>query len=314
MVAWHTRVSILIVSWQRADLLAQCVQSLTATAAVCSEIVIVDNGSMPPLQPIPGTTWIRSEENRGFAGGNNLGLPHCSGEYILLLNNDTRLPDLSPIETLAAFLDNHPHVAIAQAKLSRPDGTLDTCGEFLTPWGVLYHHGYCQPDGAHTQSPFPIYAAKGACCLIRKSALSDVGHLLFREDYFCYGEDIELCHRLWLAGWEVWFVPTAPVAHLECATSSTLPSRTIWRHYLSNLLATACSYWSLRLWLLLGPGLLLFLCAGALLKGVLPLRRQPPPTFIRRRNAREFLKQTLVCVPPTYWIQCFTRRFHGLYR
>ena len=155
-----SRVSILIVSWNGADLLAKCIQSLSQAIAHGMQVVVVDNGSTPPLRPISGTTWVRSESNLGFAGGNNLGLPQCTGDYVLLLNNDTQLPDLSPIETLVTYLDEHPRVAIAQAKLIRPDGKLDTCGEFLTPLGVLYHHGYGLPDGPHAQKPFPVYASK----------------------------------------------------------------------------------------------------------------------------------------------------------
>lgn len=307
-----SRVSILIVSWNGADLLAKCIQSLSQAIAHGMQVVVVDNGSTPPLRPISGTTWIRSERNLGFAGGNNLGLPQCTGDYVLLLNNDTQLPDLSPIETLVTYLDEHPRVAIAQAKLIRPDGNLDTCGEFLTPLGVLYHHGYGLPDGPHAQKPFPVYAAKAACCLIRKTALADLGGILFQAHYFCYGEDLELCHRLWLANWEVWFVPTAPVLHLECATSSKLAARVVWSHYLSNLLTTACHYWSPYLWFRLGGGLLLLLLAGILLKGVFPRPRTPLPPFIRRRSDRDFMTQVLVKVPFSYLIQCVTRRFYWL--
>lgn len=307
-----SRVSILIVSWNGADLLSKCVQSFTQATADLPQIVVVDNGSTPPLAPLPNTTWVRSETNLGFAGGNNLGLPHCTGEYLLLLNNDTQLTDLRTIETLVTFLDEHPRVAIAQAKLIRPDGHLDTCGEFLTPLGVLYHHGYGLPDGPHAQTAFPVYAAKAACCLIRTSALADVGGILFQDAYFCYGEDLELCHRLWLANWEIWFVPTPPVLHLECATSSKLASRFVWSHYLSNLLTTACHYWSPTLWFRLGGGLLLLLIAGGLLKGVWPRRRAGLPPFRRRRDDRDLLKHVLVSIPFSYLFQCLTRRFHWL--
>lgn len=303
------RVSVLIVSWNEAALLSRCVQSILRAMPTPPQIVIVDNGSTPPLQPLVGTHWIRSEENLGFAGGNNLGLSACTGDYLLLLNNDTCLPDKEPIESLVNFLDTHPTVAAVQAKMQRPDGTLDTCGEFLTAWGVLYHHGYCQPDGAHAQHPFPIYAAKAACCLIRKSALAAVGNTLFQNNYFCYGEDIELCHRFWKADLEVWFVPTHPILHLERATSSKLPSRKIWRHYLSNLLSTACHHWDFLLWLRLGPGLLGMLVISALLKGVLPKSHPHSITTKSLRSSKDFLTHTYVRVPLRYLFCCLTRNF-----
>jgi GT2 family glycosyltransferase len=303
------RVSVLIVSWNRAELLSACVESVRV-ACPQVQIVVVDNGSEPALAPIAGVTWVRSEVNRGFAGGNNLGLPHCSGEYLLLLNNDTLLPSSEPVETLVAFLNAHPQVAAAQAKLQLPDGTLDTCGEFLTPRGVLYHHGYRQPDGPHAQAPFPVYAAKAACCLVRKAALADVGDVLFRDDYFCYGEDLELCHRLWLSGHEVWFVPTSPVLHNECATSKLLPTRFVWRHYLSNLLTTACHYWQLRTWCQLGCGLLFLLVGGALLKGVFPHKRHGRIAFTRKRSDADLLARVVVRVSWRYVFACLRRRFN----
>ena len=305
------RVSILVVAWNQADLLSACVTAVQA-AHPTAQVVVVDNGSSPPLSTLPNTTWIRSETNLGFAGGNNLGLPHCTGEYLLLLNTDALLPSAAPLASLVRFLDEHPKVAVAQVKLIRPEGTLDTCGEFLTSRGVLYHHGYCQPDGAHAQRPFPIYAAKAACCLIRKAALADVGNTLFRNDYFCYGEDLELCHRLWLAGHEVWFVPTQPVLHAEGASSQHLPSRTVWRHYLSNLLTTACTHWSFKTWCRLGPGLLCLLIGGALLKGVLPrYKRTARICFTRKRTDADFLKRILVRVPWSYPFKCLSRRFNA---
>ncbi len=304
------RTSILIVSWNRADLLSACLESIRK-ALPQIPVVVVDNGSSPALTPHPNVTWIRSERNLGFAGGNNLGWAHCPGEYVLLLNNDTILPSAEPLTTLVDFLDAHPTAAAAQAKLILPDGTLDTCGEFLTPWGVLYHHGYCQPDGPHAAAPFPIYAAKGACCLIRKSAIADCGGHLFRDDYFCYGEDLELCHRLWLAGHEVWFVPTQPVLHAERATSALLPSRFVWRHYLSNLLTTARDYWSLRTWCQLGLGLLFLLCCGAFLKGVLPLPRRSKIAFTQKCSDRDCLPRVTVHVSWRYLLACFTRNFQN---
>lgn len=303
------RISVLVVAWNQADLLSACLTAVHS-AHPYAQVVVVDNGSSPPLTPHPNTVWIRSETNLGFAGGNNLGLPHCTGEYILLLNTDALLPSAAPLESLVDFLDKHPNVAVAQAKLVRSDGMLDTCGEFLTTCGVLYHHGYCQPDGPHAQAPFPIYAAKAACCLIRKTALDDIGGVFFRDEYFCYGEDLELCHRLWLAGHEVWFVPTQPVLHTEGASSQHLSNRIVWQHYLSNILTTARTLWSFKTWFHLGPGLLCLLIGGALLKGVLPRSKHIERIcFTRKRTDKEMLKHTLVRVPWRYLIACIRRQF-----
>ena len=304
------RITVLIAAWNNADVLSECLDSIQRYYPGVPT-VLVDNGSTPPLPPYPNVTTVRSKCNLGFAGGNNLGLPYCKNEYVLLLNSDTRFNSSQTLQTLVTFLDTHPKVALAQAKLALDEHRLDACGEFLTPWGVLYHHGYQQPDGAHANHPFPVYAAKAACALFRRSSLEDIGHQLFRDDYFCYGEDLELAHRLWLAGYEVWFVPTDPVWHLEKATSAKLPSKTVWQHYLSNLLTTACDYWSWQSWKRLGAGLLLLLIGGALLKRVLPHRRKSKLSFVIRRPDTQWLPQVYVPVRPGYLLACLRRAFQN---
>jgi hypothetical protein len=99
-------VSILIVNYNRAKLLKDCLESLTAVRETRFEIVVVDNGSrddsLEVLQQYPAIRVVRSDANRGFAGGNNLGLPHCGGKYVLLLNNDTLVqPDF--LQPLVAY-------------------------------------------------------------------------------------------------------------------------------------------------------------------------------------------------------------------
>ena len=91
-------VSIVIINYNTPELTGDCVESvIRETAGVAYEIIVVDNGSDDPsvltarLQGFDGVAVIRSERNLGFAGGNNLGVGHCKGEHILLLNSDTLL-------------------------------------------------------------------------------------------------------------------------------------------------------------------------------------------------------------------------------
>ena len=167
-------LSVLMVAWGRQDLLDA---SLGAVRRFLpgAQAVVVDNGSEPPLRLPAGVEAVRAPRNLGFAGGNNLGLARCTGDYVLLLNTDAVLPSAEPAETLLAFLEAHPGVAVAQAKLRLPDGTLDACGEGLTPLGLLYHHGYRRPDGPHAARPRPVFAAKAACALVRRAAIADAG-------------------------------------------------------------------------------------------------------------------------------------------
>ncbi len=294
-------LSVLIVSWNQAERLAVCLEAV-CRALPEAQIIVVDNGSEPPLALPEATSnrplhLLRSEVNQGYAGGNNLGFAHCTGEYVLLLNNDAVLPSAEPVKTLVAFLERYPQVAAAQAKLVLPDGTLDTCGEGLTPWGHLYHHGYRRADGPHAAQAYPVFAAKGACMLLRRRAVANVGDLLFRPGFFCYYEDVDLCHRLWLAGHEVWFVPTTPVLHDEGASARLHPPRMIWRRYLTNMLTSAGDLWPWTAWVTRGLPFLGGIAVGAILRGVCPRIRRHHVVF--QRTCPERLWRTRVTHRPT---------------
>lgn len=305
----EVQLSVLIVSWNQAERLAKCVGAVR-TFLPEAQTIVVDNGSVPPLNlPEEAIEVVRSAQNLGYAGGNNLGFVRCRGEFVLLLNNDAVLPSARPIEALVRFLRAHPKAAAAQAKLMLPDGTLDACGEFLTPAGVLYHHGYRHLDGPHADHPFPVFAGKGACLLIRRSAVADVGGLLFRPSFFCYYEDIDFCHRLWLAGHEVWFVPTEAVFHDEGSSARLLPSRMVWQRYLSNMLSSAMDLWGVRAWRTMGPFFLLFVFGGALFRGTWPKIRRVHLGFPRKRAERDFLPRVTVRVPLRYYWAMVRRRF-----
>ncbi len=284
-------VSVLVVSWNEAERLGRCLRAVRAFAPG-AQVVVVDNGSSPALVP-EADVVVRSEENLGYAGGANLGLGRCTGRYVLLLNNDAFLPSAEPVATLVAFLEAHPEVAAAQGRLQLPDGSPDACGEFLNRLGLLHHCGYRKPGWRVPSEPYPVFAGKGACLLVRRSALDTVGGL-FRPGYFCYYEDIDLCHRLWLTGHEVWFVPTEAILHEEKASSRLLPQRVVWRRYLTNMLTSALELWGWRLWLTRGVPFLSALVVGGLLKGTLPRVRRAPMAFRRVRSESEMLRHITI--------------------
>lgn len=296
-------LSVLIVAWNQPELTARCLETVQRFLPG-AEVILVDNGSEPP---IPQAT-LRSDRNLGYAGGNNLGLSRCTKPFLLLLNTDAFLRSAQPVITLLDFLDAHPQVAAAQATLQLADGTLDACGESFTCFGVLRHRFYREAPCAAAGRPAPVLAGKGACLLLRRAALADAGGL-FRPEFFCYYEDVDLCHRLWLAGYEVWFVPTEPVLHYEKRSSQQLPARRVWRQYFSNMLSSACSLWGPYLWLRLGPGLLGAILLGSLLKGVLPRPVRSRAAVIRRRSDRELLTFTLASPGLRYYLALLRR--HG---
>ncbi len=280
-------LSVLVVSWNQAERLGRCLASVRE-GLPGAQVVVVDNGSVPELV-VDADVVVRCGVNVGYAGGNVLGVEHCTGEWVLLLNNDVVLPSGEPVMELVEFLRARPEVGAAQGRMVLPDGRLDACGELLNGIGLLHHCYYRCDVGRCPVVPYPVFSGKGAFLLVRRRAIAAAGGL-FRAGYFCYYEDVDFCHRLWLAGYEVWFVPTVAVVHEERASSSLLPRRVVWGGYLSNMLTSAVELWGVRLWLSRGVFFLGALFVGGLLKGVFPRFRRERLVFCRRRSEGELLR------------------------
>lgn len=267
----YPRVSILIVNYNGQDLLRGCLESLANETYRPREVVVVDNAStdnsLAVLQEFPWVKVIHSQQNLGFAGGNNLGLLHCSGEFILLLNNDT-VAQPGFLEPLCDYLLTHPKVGVVQGKMILPrfNNALDVCGSFLTATGLPYHYGYFKMDGPKYQRAHPAFSGKGACLLFRRELVSQIGGFLFDDRFFCYYEESDFCHRAWLAGFEVHFVPSPPVQHLMGVTGARfIKSEAIQHYYVRNMLFSLLSNlsipWVLRILPLLVLVLTLRMCA-----------------------------------------------------
>jgi len=239
------------------------------------EIVVVDNASsddsLKVLGEFTSVKVVRSDTNRGFAGGNNLGIQQCVGEFVLLLNNDTIVPP-DFLDPLCHYLEAHPKVGAVQGKmvLPRHANTLDVCGSFITAFGLPYHYGYYKQDGPKYQRSYPVFSGKGACLMFQRELLAKVGGFLFDEDFFCYYEESDFCHRLWLAGYEVHFVPGPPVKHYMGSTAGGPQEVFVLRHYLRNMafsLASNLSFLSRLQILPLFFGTILASLGASLLRG-----------------------------------------------
>ena len=132
------KLSIIIVSWNVKDLLRECLQSILVETKIAYEIFVVDNnsndGSAPRTQEhFPNVNLIRNKTNRGFAAANNQALGKARGEYVIFLNDDTKILD-SALDKMVDFLENNPRAGIAGARLLNPDHTLQagTARQFPT--------------------------------------------------------------------------------------------------------------------------------------------------------------------------------------
>ncbi|MEK7781176.1 MAG: glycosyltransferase family 2 protein [Verrucomicrobiota bacterium] len=275
-------VSILIVNYNGAHLLRDCLDSLAKVTQPSFEIVVVDNASqdasLAVLRNYPTVRVVKSPTNCGFAGGNNLGLPHCTGRYLLLLNSDTIVtPDF--LTPLCEHLDRYPQVGIAQSRMILPNhgGRLDSCGSFLTRIGFMYHRGFLKPDAPLYHQTYRVFTAKGACMLIRRETIVAAGGYLFDEDFFCYYDETDFCHRAWLAGHESHFLGHSVIQHLMGATSESSQKKSfVMSNFLRNQIYSLFSNLELGSLLRIMPLYFLFFFASlfaALLTGKWPLVR-----------------------------------------
>ena len=229
------RVSVVIVNWNGLAFLPACLESLSACGTPV-EIIVVDNGStdgsVEYLRQRPEIVLISNATNTGYAPANNAGIERSTGEFVLLLNNDTRAAP-GFLEPLLKVMATSADVGACQCKMLSydPPYRIDAYGSYLLRTGFLYHLRYGKPD-LPPEAPFEIFAAKGAAMLIRAAVVRQVGS--FDPDFFAYLEDSDLSWRIWLGGWRVLCVPESVVYHRAGATASRLPNAFVTFHSFKN--------------------------------------------------------------------------------
>ncbi|WP_379135445.1 glycosyltransferase family 2 protein [Paenibacillus sp. sgz500958] len=214
-------ISVIIVNYNGADYIEECIESVVAQTYTHWEIVILDNdskdNSIELIQKYPFVHLIKAEENHGFAKGNNLAIEKAKGEYIALLNNDaTAEPDW--LETMARVLDDHPDFGSCGCRILSyyEQDLLDSAGLVLHASGMSRGRGRNERSELYA-SPEEILIPSGCAALYRRQALEETG--LFDEDFFCYCEDTDLGLRLQIAGWKCMYVSQAVVYHRYSATA-----------------------------------------------------------------------------------------------
>ncbi|MBQ2209909.1 MAG: glycosyltransferase family 2 protein [Prevotella sp.] len=210
------KVCIVIVSYNVCQLLDECLQSVRkALDGLDAEVYVVDNsssdGTVETLRPrYPEVCFIANKDNVGFARANNQAIRQSEADYVLLLNPDTVVYEPTIRETLA-FLDAHPKAGGAGVRMLTREGTPapESRRSIPTPWVAMlkmlgftrrYYMSYLPWD-----QPGQIEVISGAYCMLRRKALDEVG--LLDEDFFMYGEDIDLSYRLLKGGWQNWYLP-----------------------------------------------------------------------------------------------------------
>jgi len=212
------------------------------------EIWVVDNASSDGSSSMvrdrfPQVHLIENTKNVGFARANNQALQVCNGKYILLLNPDT-LVVAGTLQTLVGFMDKHPEAGGVGAKLLNQDGSIQVSGHPLPtiPREVwrLFHLDNLFPYAEYPLAKWDSILAqevdvlKGACLLLRKSVLDQVG--IFDEVFFIYSEEVDLCYRIKLAGWALYWVPQAQVVHFGGKSTQQASTEMFLNLYLSKII------------------------------------------------------------------------------
>jgi GT2 family glycosyltransferase len=230
------KLSIIIVSYNTKELLQNCLNSLQkAEKELAFETIVVDNGSFdgsPELvaQKYSRTKLIKVKENLGFAAGNNQARKIARGNYILFLNSDTLMKESVLPETIK-YLDEHPEAGALSCRLEMPGGQLDPDSRrsFPTPWVSFTHFSgleklfpkswlFAQYRYGHRPENQiqEVEVIQAAFFLTRKKLLDKLGW--FDETYFLDGEDIDLCWRIYKAGYKIIYFPKKAIIHIKKGT------------------------------------------------------------------------------------------------
>lgn len=210
------KLSVVIVSYNVRRFVEQCLDSVhKASEGIESEVFVVDNASQDDTVEAIGKEypWVRliaNDDNLGFARANNIAIRQSVGEYVLLLNPDTIVAEQT-LRQAVDFMDAHPKAGGVGVRMHNVDGTLapESRRAIPTPWvSCLKMLGFTRRyymSHLSWDEPGRIEVISGAFCLLRRKALDQIG--LLDEDFFMYGEDIDLSFRLLKGGWENWYVP-----------------------------------------------------------------------------------------------------------
>jgi len=220
-------LSVIIVNWNTRDLLRRCLESIAAAVTgIAHEIIVVDNASsdgsgVMVKERFPAVHLIENPENRGFGAANNQALRIMAGKYALLLNSDAMLTE-NAVSELIASLERRPDAAMACGQLLNADGsrqnsiaafpTLLTLTANMPLLECLFPRRFPGKRQMYSE-PVEVDSGIGACLLVRKRAIDEVG--MFDERYFFFFEETDWAFRMRRARWKVLHVPTAFIYHLQ---------------------------------------------------------------------------------------------------
>jgi len=209
-------ISVIVLNWNGRIHLKECLDSLRYQTYKDFEVIFVDNGSTDNSvefvrENFPDVTILTLNKNAGFSKGNNEGIKIAKSEYIVLLNNDTKV-DKYWLGELYKSVCKHPEISFFASKI-------DSAGDGYAICGAPFKIGHYENGSKYSQENIVFGACAGAS-LYKKEMLNDVG--LLDDDFFAIYEDGDLNFRAQLKGYKCLFVPSAIVYHKGSSSIGTL--------------------------------------------------------------------------------------------
>lgn len=245
-----TDTAVIILNWNGAKMLRSYLPSVVAnTNREIADIFVADNGSTDDsltilAEEFPGVNIIRFDKNYGFAEGYNRAIHTVAGryKYTVLLNSDVQT-DTAWLTPLHSFMESHPKCGAAAPKIlaiAEPEKFeyAGACGGFLDRHGFPYCRGRIfdtvETDRGQYDTPMQVFWASGACFMVQNTVYEECGGL--DPKFFAHMEEIDLCWRIQLAGYEVWAVPDSHVRHLGGGSLAPNDPRKTYLNFRNNLL------------------------------------------------------------------------------
>lgn len=222
-------VAVVIIHWNKRELLEKFLPSVMASSYPNLKIYVADNASTDDSVPFllknyPKVSVIQLTENHGYAGGYNHALKLVQADYYILLNNDVEVPK-NWIEPVIEWMEKDSKIAAAQPKLLQYNNKkyfeyAGAAGGFMDHFGYIFCRGRLfekmEEDLGQYNQNIPVFWASGACLFVRASAFHEVGG--FDEHFFAHMEEVDLCWRFQLAGYQNWYIGNSEVYHLGGST------------------------------------------------------------------------------------------------
>jgi GT2 family glycosyltransferase len=225
------RLCAVVIAYNQREQTLACLRALSGVTYPAWTILLIDNGSTDGMaeavaQAFPQVGMLRLDENQGYAGGTNLGVTRAladGADYVLVLNNDVRVPPDAP-GALVAAAEADPHVAVVGSKIYYADESrrLQSAGGTVD-WRTMRLQliGQGELDQGQYNCAKDVDFVSGCAMLIRAQAWCTIGE--FDPAYFLYYEEVDWCLRARRAGWKVMYIPFVAMWHADQTSTGTEP-------------------------------------------------------------------------------------------